>query len=168
MAAVLKLRHSTEEMPPDVRVVGKAPDGSAVNIPVEVVTTVSNAIGEAQARALKVVDLFDSEGFAESVWIELLIKNADVPNLTLVDLPGLLAAKADSDEPAMVERIVRKYAEQEGTLLLSVVPVKQDVDTVLGFDITKPKVSKTIFVLTWMDSLVKDETSANVVRRVKK
>jgi hypothetical protein len=59
------------------------------------------------------------------------------------------------DGPATVERIVKKYVNMSGSLLLFIVPTDQDFDTVLGKDIVDPHADKTIYVLTKLDLLCK-------------
>jgi hypothetical protein len=78
------------------------------------------AIRLAQEHAIACADAGD--GFVETLEIEVEVQAPETFNVTLVDLPGLLAPTPDSIGPETVERIVKKYANMSGSLLLFIVP----------------------------------------------
>ena len=95
------------------------------------------------------------DSFVETLEIHVHVETPETFDVTLVDLPGLLAPAPGSDGPATVERIVKKYVNMPGSLLLFIVPTDQDYDTVLGKVIVDPHADKTIYVLTKLDLLYK-------------
>jgi hypothetical protein len=61
------------------------------------------------------------DSFVETLEIHVHVETPETFNVTLVDLPGLLAPAPGSDGPATVERIVNKYVNMSGSLLLLIV-----------------------------------------------
>ena len=56
--------------------------------------------------------------------ITIEVTSPTVPNLTLIDLPGLVAAKSPNEPEDMMEQtraLVEKYLKREHTLFLAVV-----------------------------------------------
>lgn len=153
VGTVLELRHSNEFQGEKVYLTGR--DKNNDQIDEEFIEkdhgTITNAISAAQEKAVQLAG--NAEGFVETLEIHIKVHRPDTLNLTLVDLPGLLASKHDSAGPDTVQRIVRKYADMKGSLLLFIVPVAQDYDTVLGKDIVEPLREKTTVVMTKIDKL---------------
>ena len=154
IATLLKLRRAgdddDDDAPPRVRLRGKK---SGETIDEEFNTdgaSVTDLIHRAQNRAL---ELFPDENFVESLEIEVAKTGPKLPNVTLVDLPGLIAPRPNDPTPETVERIVKRYANMPGSLILNVVPAEQDYDTGLGKGIVDPLRTKTIFVITKFDLL---------------
>ncbi len=150
---LLKLRRSNEAKPVRVELVGEL-EGK----PIQLVfhddkRETTEAIRLAQDHAMKLAKVGDS--FVETLEIHVHVETPQTFNVTLVDLPGLLSPAPPSDGPATVERIVKKYANMSGSLLLFIVPTDQDYGIVLGKDIVDPHADKTIYVLTKLDLLYK-------------
>ncbi len=114
-------------------------------------TTEAIRLAQDQDHSMKLAKAGDS--LVETLEIYVHVETPETFNVTLVDLPGLLAPAPGSDGPATVERIVKKYVNMSGSLLLFIVPTNQDYDTVLGKVIVDPHADKTIYVLTKLDLL---------------
>ena len=78
-------------------------------------------------------------GISEEL-ISLKICSTDVPDLTLIDLPGLVRC-ATKDQPPDVHMKIRdmvhKYAGCEETVILCVIPLNQDSATVEAYQIAQ-------------------------------
>jgi hypothetical protein len=57
--------------------------------------------------------------------LQVFVSGPGLPNLNLVDQPGLIAPNPKSSLPETVERIVTRNANAPGSLILNVVPVEQ-------------------------------------------
>jgi GTP-binding protein EngB required for normal cell division len=98
---------------------------------------------------------------------EIVIKfySPYVPNLSLIDLPGLtMVACTDKGQPKdikeQVRQLVAKYIQPEKSLILAVMSARTDLETDMALDLVKeydPRGKRTIGVLTKVD-LMNDET----------
>lgn len=97
--------------------------------------------------------------------IFMRIYSPHVPNLSLVDLPGLtMTALTDQGQPRdikmQVRQMITKYIEQERTIILMVCPARMDLEADPALELVKefdPTGSRTIGVLTKVD-LMNDGT----------
>jgi replication fork clamp-binding protein CrfC len=102
--------------------------------------------------------------------INLRIQSPKVPNLTLVDLPGITKVAIEGQDPAVVEQInqmVRNYIVPTRTLILAVTPANQDLANSDALRIARevdPSGSRTIGVITKVD-LMDAGTDASAVLR---
>lgn len=89
--------------------------------------------------------------------IVVRISSPSSPDLTLIDLPGIVRTATNGQDPAVIEQVnslINKYIAMENTIILAVVPSNQDVATV---DILErayhvdPTGDRTIGVLTKPD-----------------
>lgn len=93
--------------------------------------------------------------------INIRIKSPDVPNLSVVDLPGLTnIALTDQGQPDnikdMIESMLIKYIQNPRTIIISIVPSTIDVESDMGLGLIKrfdPDFRRTIGVLTKVDML---------------
>lgn len=93
--------------------------------------------------------------------INIRIKSPDVPNLSVVDLPGLTnIALTDQGQPDnikdMIESMIIKYIQNPRTIIISIVPSTIDVESDMGLGLIKrfdPEFRRTIGVLTKVDML---------------
>lgn len=87
-----------------------------------------------------------------------------VPNLSLVDLPGLtMVACTDRGQPkdikTQIRKLVSSYIKKENTLNLAIMPARTDLETDMALDLIKefdPDGQRTIGVLTKIDLMNKD------------
>lgn len=93
------------------------------------------------------------------------VYSASVPDLTLIDLPGI-TRNPTADQPDNIEEItkglVRKYCEDINTLILCVIPANIDLSTSDALSFAKkldPQGQRTLGVLTKID-LMDDGTDA--------
>jgi len=97
--------------------------------------------------------------------IYLKIYSKDIPNLTLIDLPGLtMVACTDRGQPSDIKDKIRtligKYINSSKTIILSVMPARTDLEADIALDLIKeydPKGLRTIGILTKVD-LMNDNT----------
>lgn len=92
---------------------------------------------------------------------EIIIKfySPDVPNLSLIDLPGLtMVACTDKGQPKdikdQIRKLVSKYIVSEKSIILAVMSARTDLETDMALDLIKefdPKGQRTIGVLTKVD-----------------
>ena len=91
--------------------------------------------------------------------IYLRIVSPNVPNLSLVDLPGLtMVACTDKGQPKDIKDQIRKmigeYIESKKTIILAVMPARTDIEADIALDLIKdydPNGERTIGILTKLD-----------------
>ena len=91
--------------------------------------------------------------------IHLKIYSPNVPNLNLIDLPGLtMVACTDKGQPKdiklKIRNLITKYISQENNIILSVMPAREDLEADIALDLCKeydPKGQRTIGILTKID-----------------
>lgn len=92
---------------------------------------------------------------------EIILKfySPNVPNLSLIDLPGLtMVACTDRGQPKdikdQIRSLVSKYIQSEKSLILAVMAARPDLEADMGLDLVKefdPRGQRTIGVLTKVD-----------------
>ena len=91
--------------------------------------------------------------------IHLKIYSPNVPNLNLIDLPGLtMVACTDKGQPkdikTKIRNLITKYIAQKNNIILSVMPAREDLEADIALDLCKefdPKGERTIGILTKID-----------------
>jgi len=89
--------------------------------------------------------------------IVIRVEGPDLPNLTLIDLPGLVRAVGDGEDATLIPRVralVQRYLVQERTIILAVVPGNVDMHNTEILHMAKevdPMGHRTISVLTKLD-----------------
>lgn len=95
-----------------------------------------------------------------------------IPNLTLIDLPGITqVACKDKGQPddikEQIENLIGEYIKSDETIILAVVPAREDVEADVGVGLIKkydPNFSRSIGVLTKIDIMNQDTDVANYVK----
>ncbi|KAF0697234.1 Aste57867_12062 [Aphanomyces stellatus] len=92
------------------------------------------------------------------------------PEVTLIDLPGLFCAKShdESKLEEMVKSLVTQHVVSEMALILHVIPINQDTDTISSWRVVNeadPDRRRTIFIFTKADLV---PTKAELQRRIQK
>ncbi|KIW65400.1 hypothetical protein PV04_07663 [Phialophora macrospora] len=112
--------------------------------------------------ARKRMGLGDVSGISRDV-LHLKFDGPQLPNLTLVDLPGLIHASRNADDITMVQNLVEDYFKQERSIILTVVSAENPIEnqgiltSSRRFD---PKGTRSIGVITKPDVLERaDKTS---------
>lgn len=110
----------------------------------------------------KTVELAGNEMNVSNIPINLQIYSPNVPDLSLVDLPGLImVACTDKGQPynmpKQIEQLVESYINVPNTIILSIMQSRPDLETDLGLAlIKKNKCNNTIGVLTKPDLMNND------------
>jgi len=118
---------------------------------------ISRAIQQAQQR-------FKDKGeFGKDFIIDVLYQDMDKPNITLVDLPGF--TNSSDENTKIVNEMVKKYLDMDGTLVLHIVRADQDFDSLLGNDFIRKHKNDKVLVLTHCDSL-EEQGIANYTQRM--
>jgi interferon-induced GTP-binding protein Mx1 len=124
---------------------------------------------ELSAKLIEAADMIcgpSSNGFSTTS-INVAIRSPSTPNLTLVDLPGIVRTTTNGQNKSVisaVDNLLEYFLRQPETVILAVIPANQDIATV---DILEraskvdPTGSRTIGVLTKPDLI--DEGSENEV-----
>lgn len=97
--------------------------------------------------------------------IHLKIYSKNIPNLTLIDLPGLtMVACTDKGQPKdikdKIKELVGNYINHKQTIILAVMPARTDLEADIALDLIKqydPNGKRTIGILTKVD-LMNDNT----------
>lgn len=101
-----------------------------------------------------------SEGEISNEQIDVVIRGSTVPDLTLIDLPGIARYSA-TEGTAIAQQtksLISKYIAQPQVLILVVVPCHQDIETVEALSLAKdadPTGERTIGVMTCPDMVNK-------------
>ncbi|KAB5576866.1 hypothetical protein PHYPO_G00203430 [Pangasianodon hypophthalmus] len=126
-------------------------------------------VGKAVSDAQNVL-AGDGKGISQEM-ISLEIKSSEVPDLTLIDLPGI-ARVATDDQPFDIEKqikdLIEKFIKRQETINLVVVPANIDIATTEALKMTKkmdPNGQRTLGILTKPD-LVDKGAEKSVVNTV--
>ncbi|EQC26224.1 hypothetical protein SDRG_15960 [Saprolegnia diclina VS20] len=90
-------------------------------------------------------------------WIEITLQGPMLPDLTLVDLPGLIRTVGDDEDVGMIARVralVQRFLQQERTIILAVVPANVDMHNTEILQASKevdPDGIRTMSILTKPD-----------------
>ena len=104
-------------------------------------------------------------------FIPIVIKiNANnVPNINLIDLPGLVSiACTDKGQPKdikdQIKRLIASYIKLPSTIIIGIIPARTDIEVDLALELIKEydtKGERTIGVLTKLDLMNKDSNINN-------
>lgn len=120
-----------------------------------------------QYISLKTIELAGEQMNVSKTPIYLQIYSPHVPDLSLIDLPGLImVACTDKGQPQnmpeQIEKLVESYIKDTNTIILSIIQSRSDLETDLGLAmIKKYKCNKTIGVLTKPDLMNNDSHVGN-------
>ena len=110
-----------------------------------------------------------SKGISD-VPIHLKIYSQNIPNLTLVDLPGLTKVPV-LDQPEDIEtqihELVLKYVENENTIILAISPGNQDIANSDALKVARtadPYGDRTLAVITKVDLMEKGTEAMNLLK----
>ncbi|XP_077998968.1 interferon-induced GTP-binding protein Mx-like isoform X2 [Glandiceps talaboti] len=109
-----------------------------------------------------------AKGISDSL-ITVQVESMYVPNLTLIDLPGIARVALDGqpgDIGDKTKSLIRKYISKEETIILCVIPCNVDIATTEAIKLAQevdPNGTRTLGVMTKPD-LVDAGTESNVVK----
>ncbi|XP_066455296.1 interferon-induced GTP-binding protein Mx1-like [Eleutherodactylus coqui] len=127
---------------------------------------------EVEKEIMKAQDAMAGPGLGiSSELISLEVVSPEVPDLTLIDLPGI-ARVAVGNQPKdigdKIKRLIKKYIEKQETICLVVVPCNVDIATTEALEMARevdPNGERTLGILTKPD-LIDKGTEENVVNIV--
>lgn len=102
-------------------------------------------------------------GFSESV-LRVQIQGPDLPQLTLVDLPGFFhvtTAKQTVEGRKVVEDLAAKYMAQKSSIILAVITANSDFEVQIVLDHAKkydPRKERTLGIITKPDTLERNSS----------
>eukprot|EP01060_Flectonema_neradi_P025528 TRINITY_DN3433_c0_g1_i3.p1 TRINITY_DN3433_c0_g1~~TRINITY_DN3433_c0_g1_i3.p1 ORF type:complete len:770 (+),score=166.09 TRINITY_DN3433_c0_g1_i3:53-2362(+) len=136
---------------PDSKVVAESPD----------------SLGEEINRLTE--EICEGRTFSERV-IEITIRSSSVPDLTVIDLPGIVRTNTKGQQKGVVDdvnNLLQSYLEPERTIILAVIPSNQDIATIDILERAEkvdPTGHRTVGVLTKPDLI--DEGAEEEVLKV--
>uniref|UniRef100_A0A8C5LZ70 Uncharacterized protein n=2 Tax=Leptobrachium leishanense TaxID=445787 RepID=A0A8C5LZ70_9ANUR len=127
---------------------------------------------EVEKEIMKAQDAMAGPGLGiSSELISLEVTSPDIPDLTLIDLPGI-ARVAVGGQPRdigeKIKRLIRQYIQKQQTICLVVVPCNVDIATTEALDMARdvdPNGERTLGILTKPD-LIDKGTEENIVNIV--
>jgi GTP-binding protein EngB required for normal cell division len=127
---------------------------------------VEEALKDAQTKVL------NGKDFEDKLSIKVEKEDVDLPEVTLIDLPGVFFAKDDGTDnlEEKVKTMIKERVDNEMALIIHVVPLNQDTDTISTWRIvhdSDEKQTRTISVLTKAD-LAFESGKDNLKKRIKK
>ncbi|KAM4796608.1 interferon-induced GTP-binding protein Mx1-like [Rhinophrynus dorsalis] len=127
---------------------------------------------EVEKEIMKAQDAMAGPGYGiSSDLISLEVTSPDVPDLTLIDLPGI-ARVALGNQPRdigdKIKRLIKQYIQRQQTICLVVVPCNVDIATTEALEMARevdPNGERTLGILTKPDLIDKgtEETVVNIV-----
>ncbi|KAM3935766.1 interferon-induced GTP-binding protein Mx1-like isoform 1-T2 [Leptodactylus fuscus] len=127
---------------------------------------------EVEKEIMKAQDAMAGPGLGiSSELISLEVVSPEVPDLTLIDLPGI-ARVAVGNQPRdigeKIKRLIKKYIERQETICLVVVPCNVDIATTEALEMARevdPSGERTLGILTKPDLIDKgtEEDIVNIV-----
>lgn len=106
-----------------------------------------------------------------NVPIHLRIYSPNIPNLSLVDLPGLtMVACTDKGQPKdikdKIKKLIGSYISNQQTIIMAVMPARSDIEADIALDLIKeydPDGKRTIGILTKVDLMNEGNDITNLL-----
>ncbi|KAJ1495567.1 P-loop containing nucleoside triphosphate hydrolase protein [Baffinella frigidus] len=114
----------------------------------------------------------ESASFEKEHAIVVEMQALDVPDLTIIDLPGIVRTAVEGQNASVIEdvrNLLNRYLQQDRTVILAVVPCNVDIATVDIIEMARkadPQGQRTIGVLTKPD-LIDEGAEKDVVETLK-
>lgn len=119
--------------------------------------------------ARKQMGLAETSGFSRDV-LHLKLEGKQLPDLTLVDLPGLIHASWDKDDIGKVKSLVEDYFKQKESIILIVVSAENVIQNQGILTISRdfdPKGARSIGVITKPDVLERPDKAGSKPEMIK-
>ncbi|EKX36308.1 hypothetical protein GUITHDRAFT_79026, partial [Guillardia theta CCMP2712] len=135
------------------------------------VTQASDVTAAIEELQKSVLDHEKTESGVSKSIIEICLTGPNYPNLTLIDLPGIVRSTGDGESLEMIrdiQSVMEQYLNNKRCILLAVHPANIDRHNNEVFRLTKevdPDSARTIPVITKID-LVEKGTEGNVMRLI--
>lgn len=104
--------------------------------------------------------------------IVIKISSSSIPNLTLIDLPGLvMVACTDQGQPEdikeQIRNLIKHYVEQENTIIMGILPARCDLEVDSALELIKhydTNGERTIGILTKVDLMNENTDISNYLK----
>ena len=104
----------------------KSQEVKEIKVDIESPSEVGAAVEKATARLTK-----GAKEISDSL-IHLEVQSQTVPDLTLIDLPGIARVAVEGQNtnvPEQIKSLIKKYVKKEETIILAVIPCNVDIAT---------------------------------------
>jgi vacuolar protein sorting-associated protein 1 len=144
---------------------------------VDSVLTPAEQLVPITAEIIRLTELYaGSSKNVVDIPINIRIKSPSVPNLSIIDLPGMTnIALTDQGQPEdikeNIEKMLTKYIKNPRTIILAIIPATIDVESDMGLGLIKkqdPQFKRTIGVLTKVDMLKDSNVERFVSNQISK
>lgn len=164
VAIELRLRRAKTDQDSLKPMMIKAGNSEAIEVDKADRDAVVKALKEAQNKVL------NRKQFEEKLSVKVEKIDVNLPEVTLIDLPGVFFAKDDgaNNLEVQVKDMIRDRVSNEMALILHVVPLNQDPDTVSTWRIVRDaddKQERTISVLTKADLAMNDREGKEILKK---
>lgn len=104
----------------------KAGESSEVQLNKDDKAAIESALVKAQQ------DVLGEKQFEDKVSVKVEKEDADIPDVTLIDLPGVFFAKSDNEErlESQVQEMIQDRVKNHMAVILHIIPLNQDTDTI--------------------------------------
>lgn len=155
VAIELRLRRGTNPEETRSNIIIKAGNSEGIEVDKSNSEATENALRSAQATVL------NGRLFEDKISVKVEKEGKDLPEVTLIDLPGVFFAKDEgADElEGQVKKMIDDRVHNDMALILHVVPLNQDSDTLSTWRIVHEadkEQKRTIPILTKADLAIKD------------
>ncbi|KIW92753.1 uncharacterized protein Z519_06601 [Cladophialophora bantiana CBS 173.52] len=158
-ATEIALRYSSDETVTGEATINPGPSSSedqqARTASFRRAVTSLDAIPVILREAEEVMGVSGTEGISRDV-LRLKLRGRPLPNLTLVDLPGLIHSAEDRDDLAKVKDLIKHYFEQKESLIMVIVSAENPINGQGLLTLSQefdPKGERCIGVITKPDTL---------------
>lgn len=153
IAIELRLRRAQSHDIPKLMTI-KSGNSPSVQVDKSDDEAIGRALKNAQQKAL------GGREFEDKLSVKVEKEDKDLPEVTLIDLPGVFFAKDDSTQALQdqVNKMIKGRVKNEMALILHVIPLNQDTDTISTWRMVRDAdgEKRTISVLTKADLALKD------------
>ena len=165
VAIELRLRRSlTTDAKKTIQI--KAGETSEIQLDKEDKAAIESALVEAQQ------DVLGEKQFEDKVSVKVEKEDPDIPDVTLIDLPGVFFAKSDNEEhlESQVQEMIQDRVKNHMAVILHIIPLNQDTDTISTWRTVleaDQEQERSVCILTKADLALRDGKDV-LKRRLKK
>ncbi|XP_072369311.1 interferon-induced GTP-binding protein Mx3-like isoform X2 [Scyliorhinus torazame] len=126
-------------------------------------------VDQVEDEILKAQDLLTDKTAISSELISLQVESINAPDLTLIDLPGIIRVPVGNqpqDVGKMTKQLIEKFIQKKETIILVVIPCTMDIATTEALAMARvvdPEGERTLGVLTKPD-LVDKGTEEDIIK----
>jgi GTPase SAR1 family protein len=106
-------------------------------------------------------DVLGGKPFEDKLSVKVEKEDKDIPDVTLIDLPGVFFAKSEQEEllELQIQNMIKDRVQNNMTVILHIVPLNQDTDTISTWRTVleaDPEQERSICILTKADLALRD------------